>query len=378
MLKVSPRKGVIRFRKQGKLNPRYIRPFKILERIGLVAYKLELPEEISNVHSTFHISNLKKCLSDESLVVPMKELRLDDKLNFVEEPVEVMDPEDEEYSFGDDADDTVKEEAFKDEDEKEEHLDPIDSSAISINDHVPLAEETEPFKTNESAPTQLSPKLRSARISIKLSPPMAISMKAYIVEAVGIRLRVASPLPSLAPSSPLLLPATGRREDVHEADVPPQKRLCLTAPTPRFEIGESSTIEIAMAVVRVVNLRVSYPADVHRRESEESYTRHQDAHYDRATVRAKIGVLRREWLAYERERERERERESSETRQALARSEAYNRALKVQIATIETQPYRIECQRQDADDHVTRAMMRIPNLDDKAHINTLEDIGNSA
>ncbi|GJX93224.1 putative reverse transcriptase domain-containing protein [Tanacetum coccineum] len=72
MLKVSPRKGVIRFGKRGKLNPR---------------------PELSNVHSTFHISNLKKCLSDESLVIPMKELWLDDKLNFVEEPVEIMDQE---------------------------------------------------------------------------------------------------------------------------------------------------------------------------------------------------------------------------------------------------------------------------------------------
>ncbi|GJQ89644.1 putative reverse transcriptase domain-containing protein [Tanacetum coccineum] len=93
MLKVSPRKCVIRFGKRGKLNPRYIGPFKILERIGLVAYKLEHPEELSNVHSTFHVSNLKKCLSDESLVIPMKELQLDDKLNFVEEPVEIMDRE---------------------------------------------------------------------------------------------------------------------------------------------------------------------------------------------------------------------------------------------------------------------------------------------
>ncbi|GJW15840.1 copia protein [Tanacetum coccineum] len=93
ILKVSPRKGVIRFGKRGKLNPRYIGPFKILERIGLVAYKLELPEELSNVHSTFHVSNLKKCLSDESLVIPMKELQLDDKLNFVKEQVEIMDQE---------------------------------------------------------------------------------------------------------------------------------------------------------------------------------------------------------------------------------------------------------------------------------------------
>nr|GEW22295.1 hypothetical protein [Tanacetum cinerariifolium] len=92
-LKVSPRKGVIRFGKQGKLNPRYIGPFKIHKRVGLVAYTLELPEELSNVHSTFQVYNLKKCLCDKYFVIPMKELRLDDKLNFVEEPIEVMDRE---------------------------------------------------------------------------------------------------------------------------------------------------------------------------------------------------------------------------------------------------------------------------------------------
>ncbi|GJT01597.1 putative reverse transcriptase domain-containing protein [Tanacetum coccineum] len=90
MLKVSPWKGVIQFRKRGKLNPRYIGPFKILKMVGLMAYTLELPEELSNVYSTFHVSNLKKCLSNESLIIPMKELRLDDKLNFVEEPIEIM------------------------------------------------------------------------------------------------------------------------------------------------------------------------------------------------------------------------------------------------------------------------------------------------
>ncbi|GJY20247.1 putative reverse transcriptase domain-containing protein [Tanacetum coccineum] len=65
----------------------------ILKRASPVAYKLELPEELSNVHSTFYVSNLKKCISNESLIIPIKELRLDDKLNFVEEPVEIMDRE---------------------------------------------------------------------------------------------------------------------------------------------------------------------------------------------------------------------------------------------------------------------------------------------
>nr|GEV66104.1 putative reverse transcriptase domain-containing protein [Tanacetum cinerariifolium] len=93
MLKVSPRKGIFRFRKRGKLNPRYIGPFKILERISPVAYKLELPKELSNIHNTFYISNLKKYLSGEYLIIPMKEFQLDDKLNFVEEPVDIMDRE---------------------------------------------------------------------------------------------------------------------------------------------------------------------------------------------------------------------------------------------------------------------------------------------
>nr|GEZ46507.1 putative reverse transcriptase domain-containing protein [Tanacetum cinerariifolium] len=78
---------------RGKLNPLYIGPFKILKWIGPVAYKLKLPEELSNVHNNFYVSNLKKCLFDESLIIPMKELKLDDKLNFVEEPVEIMDQE---------------------------------------------------------------------------------------------------------------------------------------------------------------------------------------------------------------------------------------------------------------------------------------------
>ncbi|GJX08599.1 putative reverse transcriptase domain-containing protein [Tanacetum coccineum] len=93
MLKVSPWKGVIRFGKRGKLNPRYIRPFKILAKVGMLAYRLELPEQLSRVHSTFHVSNLKKCFVDEPLAIPLDEIQIDDKLNFIEEPVEIMDRE---------------------------------------------------------------------------------------------------------------------------------------------------------------------------------------------------------------------------------------------------------------------------------------------
>ncbi|GJR02925.1 retrovirus-related pol polyprotein from transposon TNT 1-94 [Tanacetum coccineum] len=93
MLKVLPWKGVIRFGKWGKSNPRYVRPFKVLEKVRAISYKLELPQELSRVHNTFHVSNLKKCYSDDPLVVPLEGLHVDDKLHFVEEPVEIMDRE---------------------------------------------------------------------------------------------------------------------------------------------------------------------------------------------------------------------------------------------------------------------------------------------
>nr|GEZ06039.1 putative reverse transcriptase domain-containing protein [Tanacetum cinerariifolium] len=93
MLKVSPWKGVVHFGKWGKLNPRYVGPFKVLERIGDVTYKLDLPEELSRVHNTLHVSNLKKCHADEPLAIPLDGPQLDDKFHFVEKPVEIVDRE---------------------------------------------------------------------------------------------------------------------------------------------------------------------------------------------------------------------------------------------------------------------------------------------
>nr|GFB45700.1 putative reverse transcriptase domain-containing protein [Tanacetum cinerariifolium]GFB45744.1 putative reverse transcriptase domain-containing protein [Tanacetum cinerariifolium] len=93
LLKVSPWKGVVHFGKRRKLSPRYIGPFKIIARVGPVAYTLELPKELKGIHSTFHVLNLKKCLAEGDIVVPMDEIQLDDKLHMIEEPVEIVDKE---------------------------------------------------------------------------------------------------------------------------------------------------------------------------------------------------------------------------------------------------------------------------------------------
>ncbi|GJZ67436.1 hypothetical protein Tco_0630676, partial [Tanacetum coccineum] len=93
MLKVSPWKRVIRFGKRGKLNPCYIGTFRIIAKVGTLAYQLELLEQLSRVHSTFHVSNLKKCFVDEPLAIPLDEIQIDDKLHFIEEPVKIMDQE---------------------------------------------------------------------------------------------------------------------------------------------------------------------------------------------------------------------------------------------------------------------------------------------
>nr|GFC84635.1 putative reverse transcriptase domain-containing protein [Tanacetum cinerariifolium] len=86
LLKVSPWKGIVRFGKKGKLAPRFVGPFEIIEKVGPVAYRLDLPEELNGVQDTFHVSNLKKCLADPTLQVSLDEIRVDAKLNFVEEP----------------------------------------------------------------------------------------------------------------------------------------------------------------------------------------------------------------------------------------------------------------------------------------------------
>ncbi|GKE85493.1 hypothetical protein Tco_1559235, partial [Tanacetum coccineum] len=93
LLKVSPWKGMVRFEKKGKLAPRFVRPFKIIEKVGPVAYRLDLPKELDGVHDTLHVSNLKKCLVDPTMQVPLDEIQVDSNLNFVQEPMEILERE---------------------------------------------------------------------------------------------------------------------------------------------------------------------------------------------------------------------------------------------------------------------------------------------
>lgn len=93
LLKVTPQKGLIIFGKRGKLKPRYFRPFETFARVGSAAYKLKLRQELSKVHDTFHMCNLKRRLADKNLVFPLDEIQVNTKLHFIKEPVEIMDRE---------------------------------------------------------------------------------------------------------------------------------------------------------------------------------------------------------------------------------------------------------------------------------------------
>ena len=89
LLKVSPWKGVIRFRKRGKLGPRYIGPFRIIYKVDKVVYRLEIPEELSQIHNTFPVLPLQKCIPDEEAVVLLDDIKVDESPNYVERSVAV-------------------------------------------------------------------------------------------------------------------------------------------------------------------------------------------------------------------------------------------------------------------------------------------------
>ncbi|GJR86895.1 putative reverse transcriptase domain-containing protein [Tanacetum coccineum] len=257
----------------------------------------------------------------------------------------------------------------------------------------------------EEAARQL---LEQAPCSLEYVPD-SIELEDHVPVAAMAQMRATTPstyhlltpsgTPPLLPI-PLLAPSTSRRVDIPKANTPPRKRLLLTTVRPSCKIGKSSAATAArqprpimayrvnyslvdtmetrfrdtkgrmMTALEMVNMRVSYQVDVRSRESSEFYSRHHDAQKDRAAVRAEIEVLRRERLAYE--------QESMETRQALARSEAYCRALEARVTVLETEVRRHEWQRQAADDLAVQHIMRTQALEAGARVDTLEDTGVAA
>ncbi|GJW84174.1 hypothetical protein Tco_0157319 [Tanacetum coccineum] len=340
------------------------------------------------------------------------------------------DGDDEPSNDGDDDDDTDDEDEEPIEDEKEEeHLAQADHFVVPVVDPVPSAGDTEAFETDESAPTPRSPqtrvpfsqtRLRRARKTVRLEPPMSASMEARIAE------HAAAPIPPTSPAydqAPLGHRAAmiRMRDDIPEEDMPLQRRFVLTAPPPGCDVAESSaaaarpprgqydfvdTIEAGQGLIRSpghdaqtiaraadraedvgyvralqasehrmmtsikeVNLRVSYQAQVRRRESEDFYTQLHDARTDRRDIRLEIDVVRGQRTAYE--------TELREVRQAYLSSEAQNRALLARLETLETHMSRMEWQRQSAEDLAVRQMMRTQVLEARARIDTVEDAGSS-
>ncbi|GKB09358.1 hypothetical protein Tco_0837670 [Tanacetum coccineum] len=333
------------------------------------------------------------------------------------------DPADYPANIGDEEED--------DDEEENKNLSLADSFTIPIDDPVPSAKDTEAFETDESAPTPPPPRLRRARISIP-SPPLPLpsppthTSPTYAEAPLGyratmIRARAASPLPLPAPSSPL--------EDVPEADVPPQKRLCLTAPTPRFEVGESSAAaaarqpgldvthatnygfvdtmdatprrpmsrevgyritnvwddmvgdmeETSPTTLEAVNQRLADLTTTLAQDTHATYVRFEDAQDDRAFLRAQINMIRRDrWyfntmmLVFE--------REVMYAPGAWADSEDKSAAIEAHVRTLETQVATLMAQTSSLQIQLTTTLGRIQTLEarEPARTDDPKDVDSSA
>ncbi|GJZ11607.1 putative reverse transcriptase domain-containing protein [Tanacetum coccineum] len=312
-----------------------------------------------------------------------EDLEEDPEEDHTDYPADGVDGDYEPSDDNDDDDDTNDKNEEPTEDKGEEHLALAHSSAILVVDLVPSAGDIEAFETDESAPTPRSPQTRAlfsqtclhmARKTIRLKPPMSASMEAHIAK------HVAAPIPPTSPAydqAPLGHRAAmiHMRYDIPEEDMPPQRRFVLTDPPPGCDVAESSAAAATrppraadraedvgyvralqaskhrmMTSIEEVNLRVSYQAQVHRRESKDFYTQLHDARTDRKDIRLEINVVRGQRTAYE--------IELHEVHQAYLSSEARNRALLVRLKILETHMSRMEWQRQRAEDHAVRQMMR--------------------
>ncbi|GJU65822.1 hypothetical protein Tco_1247657 [Tanacetum coccineum] len=387
------------------LSPAYVPdPMELDEHVPVYVLKPEHPE--------YHVPSDDDIQDSIDYPDEPKDDDEDPEEDHTDDPADGEDGDDEPSDDDDDDDDDTDdedEEPTKDED-REEHLALADSSAVPVVDPVPSVEDTEAFESDESAPTPRSPQTRvpfshtrlcKARKTIRLEPPMSASMEARIAK------HAAAPIPPTSPAydqAPLGHRAAmiRMRDDIPEEDMPPQRRFVLTAPSPGCDVAESSvaaartpkgqydfvdTVKARQGLIRSpghdartitraadraeevgyvralqasehrmttsieeVNLRVSYQAQVRRRESEDFYTQLHDAQTDRRDIRFEIDVVRGQRTAYE--------TELHEVRQVYLSFEARNRALLARLKTLETHMSRMEWQRQSADDRAVRQMMR--------------------
>ncbi|GJS07330.1 hypothetical protein Tco_0364126 [Tanacetum coccineum] len=259
--------------------------------------------------------------------------------------------------------------------EEEEHLAPTDSYVVHVVDPIPSAGDTEAFETDEFPSMSASMEVRIAEHAATPIPPTSL---AYDQAPLGHRaamIRI--------------------RDDIPEEDMPPRRRFILAAPhwvlifwisSPSLDdrtiaraadraedVGYVRALHASehrmMTSIEEVNLRVSYQAQVRRKESEDFYTQLHDARTDRRDIRLEIDVVRGQRTAYE--------TELHEVRQAYLSSEARNRALLARLETLETHMSRMEWQRQRAEDDSVRQMMRTHVLEARAQIDTVEDTGSS-
>ncbi|GJY84127.1 hypothetical protein Tco_0497503 [Tanacetum coccineum] len=355
----------------------------------------------------------------------------DPEEDHTDDPADGENGDDEPFDDDDDDDDTddEDEEPTKDE-EEEEHIALADPSAVPVVDPVPSVGDMKAFETDESAPTPRSPqtrvpfsqtRLRRARKTVRLEPPMSASIEARIAE------HAAAPIPPTSPAydqTPLGHRASMiyTKDDIPEEDMSLRRRFVLTAPPPRCDVVESSaaatarpprgqydfvdTVEAGQGLIRSprhdartiaraanraedvgyvralqasehrmmtsieeVNLRVSYQEQVRRQESEDFYTQLHDARNDRRDIRLEIDVVRGQRTSYA--------TKLHEVRHAYLSFEARNRALLARLETLETHMSRVKWQRQRVEDDAVRQTMRIHVVEARAQIATVEDIGSS-
>ncbi|GJR12452.1 hypothetical protein Tco_0795104 [Tanacetum coccineum] len=257
---------------------------------------------------------------------------------------------------------------------------------IELEDHIPVYI-PEPEHPEDLVPAEDEAPIEAYITEVASTPTPPLPPPSFLPSLIRpprtreamAQMRAATPstyhplLPSGTPPLlpiPLHAPSTSHRADIPEADTPPQKRLLLTAPRPRCEVGDSSAAVRQSGPTMASRVDYSFIDTMETRVQDTERRMTATVEMDRSAVRAKIEVLRRERLAYE--------QESIKTRQALARSEAYSRSLEAQITVLETQARRLEWQRQDADDRATRHIMGIKALEAGARDDTLEDTGSSA